>query len=160
MYFCYHSPIGELYLEMEGEALTGIWFHDGRFSPAPNTFCRDVTPFLPVIHWLDCYFKGECPELPEIAMDMKGSAFQQAVWEQLRQIPYGHVTTYGAIAKVLEEKLGHKVAPQAVGGAVGRNPVSILVPCHRVVGAGGKLTGYGGGLWRKEYLLVLETKNT
>lgn len=159
MYFCYQSPVGALYLNMDGEALAGIWFSDGRFTPKPDDFCVEPSIFLPVIQWLDRYFAGERMELPEIALHMSGSRFQQAVWKELTKIPYGTVTTYGAIAKALEGKLGHPVAARAVGGAVGRNPISLIVPCHRVIGAGRKLTGYGGGLWRKEYLLVLESKN-
>ena len=101
--------------------------------------------------WLSLYFEGKIPDfLPPL--NPKGTEFQKQVWEALLQIPYGETNTYGALAK----KLGCKSA-QAVGGAVGRNPISVLIPCHRVVGAGGKLTGYAGGVEKKEFLLQLES---
>ena len=107
------------------------------------------------MRWLDLYFAGKEPHfMPALSPD--GTAFQQAVWEILRTIPYGETTTYGAIAKRLEKNTGKRMSAQAVGGAVGRNPISILIPCHRVIGADGGLTGYAGGLDKKEYLLGLE----
>lgn len=152
------SPLGELLLEGDREALTGIWFADGRFVPHPACADGEGEPFRSAAAWLEAYFAGNAPEPDVIPVKLMGSPFQMLVWEELKRIPYGQVTTYGAIAKGLEEKLGRRVAAQAVGGAVGRNPVSILIPCHRVVGANGSLTGYGGGLWRKEFLLALEQK--
>lgn len=152
------SPLGELLLEGNREAITGIWFADGRFAPSPDSFGGEGEPFRLAAAWLEDYFSGKRPAPECIPVRLAGSPFQMLVWEELKQIPYGEVTTYGAIAKALEQKLGRRVAAQAVGGAVGRNPVSILIPCHRVVGANGSLTGYGGGLWRKEFLLALEQK--
>ena len=159
MYYYWESPIGGIVLELREDNLTGLWFEDHRFLPSVTSFCRDTAPIGPIVEWLEGYFRGEAPETAQINIEMVGSEFQKLVWNELTQIPYGDVTTYGAVAKALEGKLGHPVAAQAVGGAVGHNPISLIVPCHRVVGAGGKLTGYGNGLWRKEYLLALESKN-
>ena len=106
-------------------------------------------------HWLDLYFGGSAPDfMPPLAP--AGTAFQQSVWEILRTIPYGTTTTYGAIAKRLEQDTGKRMSAQAIGGAVGRNPISIIIPCHRVIGSDGSLTGYAGGLDKKEYLLRTE----
>ena len=105
--------------------------------------------------WLDVYFSGRKPDFtPPTAP--AGTAFQQSVWEILRTIPYGETTTYGAIARRIEQNTGCRMSAQAVGGAVGRNPISILIPCHRVIGADGSLTGYAGGLDKKERLLQWE----
>ena len=160
MYCKIPSPLGELLLAASESGLQGIWFTDGRYAPQPERLegREEDAVFAPVVAWLRGYLAGEAPEPDGIALDLHGSSFQMLVWEELKKIPYGEVMTYGAIAKALEQKLGHRVAAQAVGGAVGRNPISLFIPCHRVVGAGGKLTGYGGGLWRKEYLLSLEQK--
>ena len=149
----YHSPIGPITLASDGEKLTGLWF-DGQKYFAATLASEHGTAELPVFdqtrRWLDVYFEGEDPgEPPPLAP--KGSAFRQAVWDVLLQIPRGETVTYGAIAK----KLGVKSA-QAVGGAVGHNPISILIPCHRVLGADGGLTGYAGGTEKKAYLLALE----
>lgn len=152
------SPLGELLLEGDGESITGIWFADGRFAPHPDADDGEGEPFRLAAAWLENYFSGKRPAPDAIPVRLTGSPFQMLVWEELKRIPYGEVTTYGAIARTLEQKLGRRVAAQAVGGAVGRNPVSVLIPCHRVVGANGSLTGYGGGLWRKEFLLALEQK--
>ena len=117
---------------------------------------------LPVLaeteRWLQHYFAGEVPETMP-AVRLEGTTFQRAVWAVLLEIPYGQTVTYGQVAKRLESCWGRPVAAQAVGQAVGRNPVSILVPCHRILGANNTLTGYGGGLWRKEFLLRLENIN-
>ena len=110
--------------------------------------------FRQTADWLDAYFSGaSLPALPLLAPD--GSPFRKAVWNLLLKIPYGRVTTYGALAGALREQ-GISAAAQAVGGAVGHNPISILIPCHRVVGANGSLTGYAGGIGKKQFLLTLE----
>ncbi len=153
-YTChYDSPLGGITLSSDGEALTGLWF-DGQKYFADTLDTEHVEKRLPVfdeaVRWLDLYFGGEVPDFtPELSP--RGSAFRRRVWDALLAIPYGHTTTYGEIAK----KLGCKSA-QAVGGAVGRNPVSLLIPCHRVLGADGSLTGYAGGVDKKRSLLALE----
>ena len=107
------------------------------------------------MRWLDLYFAGKEPDFSP-ALNPTGTTFQMLVWAILQTIPYGGTTTYGAIAKRLEKSTGKRMSAQAVGGAVGRNPISILIPCHRVIGADGSLTGYAGGLNKKEYLLRTE----
>ena len=153
-YTChYDSPLGGITLSSDGEALTGLWF-DGQKYFADTLDTEHAEKRLPVfdeaVRWLDLYFGGEVPDFtPELSP--RGSAFRRRVWDALLAIPYGYTTTYGEIAK----KLGCKSA-QAVGGAVGRNPVSLLIPCHRVLGADGSLTGYAGGTDKKRSLLELE----
>ena len=154
----YASPLGGMTLVSDGTALVGLWF-DGQkyFAATLEEEHKQKTP--PVLEeprrWLDVYFSGRKPDfMPALAPH--GTAFQQSVWEILRTIPYGETTTYGAIARRIEQNTGCRMSAQAVGGAVGRNPISILIPCHRVLGAGGKLTGYAAGLDVKERLLALE----
>ena len=152
----YTSPLGGITLTSDGMALTGLYF-DGETGcpPCDAAHKKDLPVFGEAMHWLDLYFAGKEPDFSP-ALNPTGTAFQQAVWEILRTIPYGGTTTYGAIAKRLEKVRGKRMSAQAVGGAVGRNPISILIPCHRVIGADGSLTGYAGGLDKKEYLLGLE----
>ena len=152
------TPLHTLRLTGEGERLTGVYFTDGRYLPR-DWGQEGETPVLAGARdWLEAYFAGEKPAwLPELAP--AGTAFQQMVWEKLLQIPYGETVTYGALARALEAETGRRAAAQAVGQAVGHNPISILIPCHRVMGANGSITGYGGGLWRKEWLLRLENKD-
>jgi methylated-DNA-[protein]-cysteine S-methyltransferase len=116
--------------------------------------------FAAATQWLDRYFAGERPTISELLLAPKGSQFRQNVWKILREIPYGEVTTYGEIAKQMAETMNkEKMASQAVGGAVGHNPISIIVPCHRVVGSSGSLTGYAGGIGTKVRLLKHEGVN-
>ena len=147
------SPLGGLTLASDGEALTGMWFVDQAHFGARLSDVREERP-LPVFdevrRWLALYFDGRQPDFTP-PLCPRGTAFQRAVWDALLDIPYGQTTTYGELAR----RLGGSSA-RAVGGAVGRNPVSIIVPCHRVRGAEGRLTGYAGGLERKRYLLRLE----
>lgn len=152
----YFSPIGRLLLESDGSAVTGLWLERQKYA-SPTLHAKEA-PALPVFletrAWLDAYFSGTAlPPLPPLCP--AGSAFRQAVWALLREIPYGKATTYGALSQALRAK-GIPASPQAVGGAVGHNPISILIPCHRVLGANGSLTGYAGGLEAKRYLLKLE----
>lgn len=155
----YDSPLGRLLLAADETGLVGLWFEDGAYAMeglAPDRVMRE-TPVLTVTrHWLDCYFAGKVPPaLPPL--HPAGSPFRQAVWDLLRKIPYGQTTTYGALAAQLAEQQGiARMSAQAVGGAVGHNRISILIPCHRVMGADGSLTGYAGGLERKRFLLRLE----
>lgn len=152
------SPLGSLTLTSDGASLTGLWIAGQKYFPvglnADAAECADLPVFQQTALWLDAYFAHRpLPDLPPLAP--KGSPFRQAVWHLLLQIPQGQVTTYGALTQVLRAQ-GIAAAPQAVGGAVGHNPISILIPCHRVVGADGSLTGYAGGVDKKRFLLELE----
>ena len=152
----YTSPLGGITLASDGMALTGLYFDGERDFPDLSAAHKKGLPvFGEAMRWLDLYFAGKEPDfMPPLAP--VGTTFQQAVWEILKTIPYGGTTTYGAIAKRLEKSTGKRMSAQAVGGAVGRNPISLLIPCHRVIGANGSLTGYAGGLDKKEYLLRTE----
>ncbi len=144
------SPLGEILLASDGEALTGLWFARKRGSE--GLFLKLELPiFIQTENWLRRYFGGKNPDPKEIPIRLNGSDFAVGVWEALRRIPYGETVSYGALAR----SIGCRSA-QAVGGAVGRNPVSIIVPCHRVIGADGSMTGYAGGIERKVALLRLE----
>ena len=149
------SPIGLLTLASDGENLTGLWMENQKFFGAglpDDAISKDDLPvFSATRSWLDAYFAGECPSVANIPLAPAGSPFRKQVWQILMEIPYGHTITYGDIAG----KLGTGCA-QAVGGAVGHNPISILIPCHRVLGASGNLTGYAGGTDPKRFLLTLE----
>ena len=152
----YDSPLGTLTLAGSEEALTGLWLPGQKYFAATlpsDALRRDDLPVCrQAVSWLDAYFAGRLlPALPPLAP--VGSDFRQAVWQLLLEIPYGQTTTYGALAKRLG---GVRMSAQAVGGAVGHNPISIIVPCHRVVGTSGSLTGYAGGLERKVRLLEIE----
>lgn len=151
----YDSPVGKLTLASDGESLIGLWRegqkHFGASVPGEAIERDDLPVFAQVKEWLDRYFGGEQPDADELPLAPAGSAFRQSVWDVMRAIPYGEVTTYGDIAR----RIGSRSA-RAVGGAVGHNPISIIVPCHRVVGASGKLVGYAGGVGMKEQLLDLE----
>lgn len=153
------SPLGRIRITADAQGLTGIVFINQKKqadSPDQKQIRTDLPVFLQACQWLENYFAGEIPgELP--ALHLKGTEFQQEVWEMLRRIPYGAVVTYGDLAKELAVQRGMKrMSAQAVGSAVGRNPVPVLLPCHRVIGKDGKLTGYAYGLDRKQYLLELE----
>lgn len=155
----YTSPLGPLLLAADEIGLTGVWFEGAKYFAAniPAEHMERETPILlETKEWLDIYFSGKDPGfLPPL--HPAGSAFQKSVWEHLLKIPYGQTETYGSIARQLARQLGvSRMSPQAVGGAVGRNPISLLIPCHRVVGAHGSLTGYAGGVERKRKLLELE----
>ena len=151
----YFSPLGRIVLMSDGTALTELDFSEGVPEASAVHTQKDLPVFREVCRWLDVYFAGRDPgALPPLAPH--GTAFQQAVWNILRGIPYGTTTTYGGIAARIAAARGGRMSAQAVGGAVGRNPISILIPCHRVIGTDGSLTGYAGGLDKKEYLLELE----
>lgn len=155
----YDSPLGGILLAADEIGLTGLWF-DGQKYFARGLSSEQEERELPVLleakRWLDIYFTGKEPEfLPPL--HSIGSAFRRSVWEILLQIPYGRTTTYGEIARLLSEKRGlTRMSAQAVGGAVGHNAISIIIPCHRVVGTNGSLTGYAGGVDKKMKLLELE----
>lgn len=155
----YQSPVGEILLAADEIGLTGLWFDGEKFyadSLDPEHEERELPVFETVRKWLDIYFSGKEPDfMPPV--HMIGSPFRLSVWELLRQIPYGETVTYGELAKMVAEKRGlSRMSAQAVGGAVGHNEISIIVPCHRVVGSDGSLTGYAGGVDKKERLLTLE----
>lgn len=158
----YQSPLGEILLAADEIGLTGLWFDGEKFyadSLDPEHEERNVPVFDVVKKWLDIYFSGHEPDfMPPV--HMIGSEFRQQVWKILREIPYGETITYGALAKRLARERGlERMSAQAVGGAVGHNEISIIVPCHRVVGSDGSLTGYAGGIDKKERLLMLEGVN-
>lgn len=155
----YESPLGGILLAADETGLTGLWF-DGEKYYADNLAAeheaRDTQALGAAKRWLDVYFAGKEPDfLPPL--HLIGSAFRQEVWQLLLEIPYGQTTTYGALARRLAERRGLRhMSAQAVGGAVGHNEISILIPCHRVVGTSGSLTGYAGGIDKKLSLLRLE----
>ena len=155
----YISPLGGILLAADEIGLTGLWFDGQKYFARglPAERIQQETPVLAEARrWLDVYFSGREPDfLPPL--HPIGSAFRQSVWEILLQIPYGHTITYGEIARQLAGKQGlPRMSAQAVGGAVGHNEISILIPCHRVVGTSGSLTGYAGGIDKKVKLLELE----
>ena len=153
--FHYNSPLGGITLASDGSALTGLWFDGQKYFAQgldPEHEEKELPVFDVCIRWLDIYFSGRMTDTtPAPPLRLEGTPFQKKVWSQLLTIPYGQTVTYGAIAK----RVGCRSA-QAVAGAISRNPVSIIVPCHRVVGADGKLTGYAGGIGRKHSLLCIE----
>jgi len=156
LYCTVESPIGELLLGGDGETLQILSMQDGR-NPArvgPG-WTRSDEPFAGVRAQLQEYFGGLRRSF-DVPLKPAGSPFELAVWQALQEIPYGETVSYGEIA----QRIGHPDAPRAVGAANGRNPIAVIVPCHRVIGADGTLTGYGGGLERKHYLLGLEQRIT
>ncbi len=155
----YSSPLGGITMAGDKTALTGLWFDGQKYFGAtlPAQYAEEELPiFCETKRWLEIYFQGKDPAfLPPISFS--ATPFQKTVWEILRTIPYGQTMTYGEIARLVAKRNGlSTLSAQAVGGAVGRNPVSILIPCHRVVGANGSLTGYAGGIDKKIGLLTLE----
>ncbi len=158
-YIChYSSPLGRILLKEDEESLSGLWFEMTKGCPLSlGQHSAKETPLLiSVKRWLDSYFEGENPSfMPPLYIE--GTEFQKKVWSLLLEIPYGKVVTYGEIARrIANEKGIKKMSAQAVGQAVGKNKISLIIPCHRVMGEKGKLTGYGGEVWRKERLLKLE----
>lgn len=157
----YLSPICTITLACDGDNLIGLWMEGQRFhgGTLPESMIEkdDIPIFDAAKAWLDRYFAGERPATSELPLASMGGEFRQGVWDILCQIPYGQVITYGDIAKQMAEKMNKKcMSSQAIGGAVGHNPISIIIPCHRVVGAKGNLTGFGGGISRKIQLLEHE----
>ena len=155
----YRSPIGGITLASDGEALTGLWFDGQKYFP--NFLLKTLEEAkLPVFdrttEWLDVYFSGKAPDFTP-ALAMETTPFRKVVWEILLTIPYGQTMTYGEIAQKIAVQNGlQHMSAQAIGGAVGHNEISLIIPCHRVIGSSGKLTGYAGGLDKKRYLLKLE----
>lgn len=156
----YDSPLGRMLLSADDAGLTGVWF-EGQKYYARTIEKEDfeevgVSVLSLAKNWLNLYFTGHIPDF-EVPLHPKGTDFQKEVWDILCAIPYGQVMTYKEIAEQIAKQKGlSRMSAQAVGGAVGHNPISIIIPCHRVVGSDGKLTGYAGGLARKEKLLAME----
>ena len=154
----YDSPLGRIILTSEGELLTGLRFEGQKYFPSRNEEWKErrIPVFDETVRWLDVYFGGKDPGfIPPLGLS--GTPFRMTVWEILLRIPYGKTETYGSIARMAAERMGlRQMSAQAVGGAVGHNPVSLIVPCHRVIGADGSLTGYAGGIDKKLRLLTLE----
>ncbi|MFP3153185.1 methylated-DNA--[protein]-cysteine S-methyltransferase [Lachnospiraceae bacterium ZAX-1] len=157
----YLSPVGLITLACDGDNLVGLWLDGQKYHadtiPEALTKKNDLPVFDATKKWLDRYFAKEKPTISKLPLAPMGGDFRQNVWNILCEIPYGEVTTYGDIAKKMAAKMGKdSMSSQAVGGAVGHNPISIIIPCHRVVGANGSLTGYAGGVATKAKLLELE----
>ena len=152
----YNSPLGGMTMASDGQCLAALWF-DGTREEDRFADRKPTTKALPVFdetrRWLDLYFAGEKPDFTPL-LAPKGTPFQQQVWDILLTIPYGKTVSYGDIAR----RISPTMSAQAVGGAVGLNPIDIIIPCHRVIGADGSLTGYGGGLERKRWMLKMEMK--
>lgn len=160
----YKSPIGNLLIASKENKLVGLWIENQKYYLSNFKDKIIETENLEILvktkKWLDRYFKGEKPDISELEINLIGSEFRKSVWEILKNIPYGEVITYNDIAKELAKQKGiKKMSAQAVGGAVGHNPISIIIPCHRVVGSNGSLTGYAGGIKKKIYLLEHEKVN-
>lgn len=155
----YDSPLGRILLSSDGDGLSGLWFAGQKYYAAGmnRDFCESGDRFTAsASEWLDIYFSGKEPDFIP-ALSLHGSDFRKEVWNILLSIPYGRTATYAEIAKSVAEVRGtDKYSARAAGGAVGHNPVSVIVPCHRVIGSDGSLTGYAGGIEKKIALLKLE----
>ena len=155
----YDAPYGRYVMAAEDGALTGVWLEGQKYFPSglPEPSDGESEIFAHTCRWLDAYFAGRQPDVSALPIAPRGSAFAQSVWQLLLAIPYGQTVTYGEVAKRLVERRGLAyMSAQAVGGAVGHNPISVIIPCHRVLGAKNQLTGYAGGLDVKTFLLKLE----
>lgn len=160
----YDSMIGSLLLAADDIGLVGLWLNSDRFYANLLANCEYIAKETPTLQaakrWLDVYFSGHEPKI-ELPIHLIGTSFRQEVWQLLLQIPYGQVTTYDDLARKMAEKRGvAHMSAQAIGGAVGHNEISIIIPCHRVIGANGNLTGYAGGIDKKLKLLELEGVDT
>lgn len=157
--YSYVSPLGTLTVASDGTSVTGLWIRGQKYYASKlglDAIEQDLPIFESVCKWLDCYFSGKKPEFI-LPLSPKGSQYQQSVWNILCEIPYGEVISYKDIANKIALQTGRKsMSAQAVGGAVGHNPISIIIPCHRVIGSDGSLTGYAGGIEAKKQLLQLE----
>lgn len=155
----YHSPLGGITISSNGSEITGLWFDGQKYfgDTLPRDYEeKDLPVFEETEKWLDIYFSGKVPDFTP-PLKMETTAFRKAVWEILLTIPFGQTMTYGGIADMLAKQRGiARMSARAVGGAAGHNPISLIIPCHRVVGANGSLTGYAGGMERKVQLLTIE----
>lgn len=164
MYYCtYESKIGLLYLISDGESLCGCYLENQKYFPNDIDDYQlndELNVFIESIAWLEKYFNGENPSIDEIPLNFNETEFRNTVWKVLKEIPFGEVITYRDIAEIIAKNRGIKtMSAQAVGGAVGHNPLLIFIPCHRVIGADGSLTGYAAGIENKKFLLNLESDN-
>lgn len=157
--FTYHSPIGDITLASNGAELSGLWFVGQKYyadTLREGVEKKDLPIFKQTVKWLDKYFSGKNPGfIPPLCME-GSTPFRKRVWEILLEIPYGKTVAYKEIASQIANETGKKPCSQAVGSAVGHNPISLIIPCHRVVGTNGSLIGYAGGIDRKKELLQLE----
>lgn len=155
----YNSPLGKITFASKGKELTGLWFDGQKYFASTLTKeyeQKNLPVFEQTAKWLDIYFSGKNPDFTS-PLFLSSTSFRNEVWKILLTIPYGKIMTYGEIAKLMAENRGvEKMSAQAIGGAVGHNPISIIVPCHRVMGKNGSLTGYAGGVDIKEKLLKIE----
>lgn len=151
----YHSSIGEIVMKSDGRYLTGLKFKESD-EEIKETY-ENIAVLEKTINWLNRYFSGEKCYSNKIDLKLEGSEFQKKIWQLLQEIPYGMTTTYGEIAKQLEKLYDKRVSPQGVGKAIGKNPILIIIPCHRVIGSDGSLKGYVAGLEMKKKLLKIET---
>ncbi len=155
----YNSPLGKILLASDGHALTGLWFEGQKYFAAkldPDHEEKDLPVFAQVAEWLALYFNGKNPAFTP-PLTLKGTPFQKEVWEAMLAIPFGQTTTYAKIAAQIAKHRGlASMSAQAIGSAVAHNPISLIIPCHRVVGSDGSLTGYAGGIEKKEWLLAME----
>lgn len=152
------TPLGAITAASDGDALTGLWFTDQRYygsTLAIDTSRGDAPVFSALADWLTAYFDGRRPTV-DFPVRPTGTVLRQAVWSVLRTIPYGEVRTYSELATLVTPMIGHNPGARAMGNAVGHNPISLVIPCHRIVGQTGDLVGYAGGLTRKKSLLRLE----
>lgn len=163
----YESPLGKIIVACDGEEkhIVGLWFEGQKYFmgtlPETPTTKEDVPILQRAKDWLDAYFAGKKPSIAELPLAPVGGTFRQEVWKMLCEIPYGSVATYGEIAGKMARKMERKtMSAQAVGGAVAHNPISVIIPCHRVVGTNGSLTGYAGGIEKKIKLLAHEGVDT
>lgn len=150
----YGSPLGKMLLACDDTGIIGAWFEGQKFYAADiseHIEAPDAPYLAAATAWLDDYFHGGSPNINALPLSPRGTDFQRKVWRALCDIPYGETATYGELAKALGN-----TSPRAVGAAVGRNPISVIIPCYRVIGANGSLTGYAGGIWRKTRLLEIE----
>ena len=164
MYYCtYESKIGLLYLISDGKSLIGCYLEGQKYFPNNidnYLLSEELNILVKSKAWLEEYFNGENPSIDEIPLNFNGTEFRNTVWEVLKEIPYGEVVTYRHIAEIIAKTKGlETMSAQAVGGAVGHNPLLIFIPCHRVIGVDGSLTGYAAGLENKRFLLNLESDN-
>ena len=164
MYYCtYESKIGLLYLISDGKSLIGCYLEGQKYFPnnIDNYYLNEeLSVLVKSKDWLEKYFNGENPSIDEIPLNYIGTEFRKIVWEVLKEIPYGEVVTYRHIAEIIAKTKGlETMSAQAVGGAVGHNPLLIFIPCHRVIGVDGSLTGYAADLENKRFLLNLESDN-
>ena len=157
----YLSPIGPITLASHGEALEGLWFEGQKYEMAglsglPTEY-RKIPVLMDAEKWLDAYFAGKRPLPGALPLAPEGNPFRREIWQMLCGVPYGETVTYGELAGEYARRHGLlSMSAQAVGGAVGHNPISVMIPCHRVIGAKGALTGYAGGVEKKQWLLRFE----